>query len=131
MAWAVGQAEADILAEFTAGTDTMTFVTGQSATTTTGGPFDHITFNFYSDVAGTMPTARGDLFILTQEYLGTSSGLSSSTPGFLAESTGISGGVYQFDSSVTLMGGTQYFFYADQGVLHSVGEGVSYSGGSQ
>ena len=33
-------------------------------------PFESITFNFYADVAATIPAASGDLFILTQEYLG-------------------------------------------------------------
>ncbi len=74
-----------------------------------GGPFDNINFNFVDAVNPT-----GDLFILTQAYAGTPPALSGTTPGFLAESTGVSGGVYQFDPTVTLSGSTQYFFYVDQ-----------------
>lgn len=126
-----GQARADILAEFLSGSlSASRAFTGQSVTTEAGGPFDHIAFNFYSNAAPpTTPEAEGDLFILTQQYLGTPSDLSSSTLGFLAESTGVSGGVYQFASSVTLNGGTQYFFYTDATVATTAGSG--YTGGNR
>jgi hypothetical protein len=94
----------------------------------TGGPFDDIAFNFYRN--GT-PSAQGNLFILTQEYLGTPSGLSTSTQGFLAESTGISGGIYQFAPTVTLSGSTQYFFYADQGFTLALDTGFTFSVGRE
>jgi hypothetical protein len=55
----------------------------------------------------------GNLYLLTQVYDGLPSGLSSSTPGFVAEATTISGGVWTFASSVTLNPSTQYFFYMD------------------
>lgn len=39
--------------------------------------------------------------------------LSPNTPGFVARSTGIIDNQYVFDSSVTLQGQTQYWFYTD------------------
>jgi len=128
---AAGRSEADILAQFTAGLEgPADQYVGQSVTTTPGGPFDNITFNFYSNVPATTPSANGDLFILTMEYLGAPSGLSNSTPGFLAESTGVTGDVYQFASSLTLQGATQYFFYTDQIVRVTLGvKPDGYTGG--
>ena len=105
-----GAVRASTIVTFTDGISTTDGFEGQSVTTPAGGPFDHITFNFYADPAATVPLAPGDLFLLTQEYLGLPPDLSSSTPGFLAQSTGVSSGVYLFDPSVTLQGGTQYFF---------------------
>ena len=119
MAWVfccalTGTVGATTIVEFTTSVNTVGDVPGQSVTTPDGGPWNNITFNFYGDIGATVPAAEGNLFILTQEYLGSPSDLSSATPGFLAESTGISGGVYLFDPAVTLQGSTQYFFYADQ-----------------
>ena len=79
-------------------------------TTTSGGPWNSLSFNFFAN-DGSTPVAFGDLFILDQEYLGTPAALSSSTAGFLAQSTGISSNGYQFDSSITLNSSTQYFFF--------------------
>lgn len=127
-----GRVEAAVLTEFTAGINTATtpFI-GQSATTLAGGPFNNITFNFFSDVSGgTTPSAAGDLFVLTQSYAGTPAALSVLTPGFLAQSTGISSGIYQFNPAVTLQGGTQYFFYANQAVLVSGSNAGGYPGGT-
>jgi hypothetical protein len=124
-----GTVRAATIVEFTNANATTGGVPGQSVTTPAGGPFANITFNFYEDVAATIPAASGDLFILTQEYLGFPSALSSSTPGFLAESTGVSGGVYLFDPSVILQGATQYFFYADQGFITAANTIGGYSGG--
>jgi hypothetical protein len=56
---------------------------------TSGGPWDDVTFNFYSNVPPTIPAAIVTAFLLDEEYLGTPSNLSSSIPGFLAESTEI------------------------------------------
>lgn len=126
------RADAAVLTEFTGGTATATnqFV-GQSVTTVAGGPFNNITFNFFSDVSGgTTPSAAGDLFILTQQYLGTPSGLSAATPGFLAESTGIVGGIFQFDPAVILQGATQYFVYSDALILVSGANLEAYTGGT-
>jgi hypothetical protein len=118
-------ARADIITQNTAGTTgANTFFPGQSLTTPGGGPWDHITFNFFSDVPATTPTAAGTLFLLSQEYLGTPADLSSSTPGFLAQSQSISGGMYIFDPSIALQPNTQYFFYANASFLNSGGNTV-------
>ena len=132
LAAANDRVEAAVLTEFTTGINTAaTLFAGQSATTPAGGPFNNITFNFFSDIAGgTTPSAAGDLFILTQSYAGNPNALNSLTTGFLAQSTGISGGVYQFNSAVTLLGGTQYFFYANQAVLVSGANSGGYPGGT-
>jgi PEP-CTERM motif len=85
---------------------------GQSFTTpSSGGPWDDITFNFFSNVPPTTPEAAGTAFLLNQEYLGRPSNLSSSTTGFLGESTGITGGMYIFPTSLTMDPGVQYFVY--------------------
>lgn len=94
-------------------------VHGQSTTTLAGGPWNEIQFNFYDNTAEPFatpvyaPVASGNLFILSSEYLGAPGDLSSATPGFVAQSTGITTGVYQFDSAVTLAGATRYWFYTD------------------
>jgi hypothetical protein len=87
---------------------------GLRITTPTGGPWDNLSLNFYAD---TSPEADGNVFLLTQEYLGTPGGLSSRTPGFLAESTQDSFGVYEFDPAVTILGATTYWFYVDASFL--------------
>ena len=69
-------AEAEILASYTSPSSNYSAgtVVGESATTTTGGPFDNIAFNFYTvETSLLSPFAEGHLFILTQEYLGTPS----------------------------------------------------------
>jgi hypothetical protein len=126
-----GRAKAGVITEFTTGSDSLnTNIPGQSATTPAGGPFNNISFNFFD--TGGNPLAFGDLFILTKEYLGTPADLNESTPGFLAESTTVSGGQYVFDAAVTLQANTQYFFYADQASSALVGSiRGGYAGGSQ
>jgi hypothetical protein len=118
-----GSAWADIITQNTSGTQATIltgFSDGQSVTTPTGGPWDNLGFNFEQcvDPSGTSclsttnsPFALGGLFLLTQKYDGLPSGLSSATPGFIADTTTIVGGVWDFASSVTLNPSTQYFFY--------------------
>jgi len=90
---------------------------GQSFTTPSpGGPWDDITFNVFSNVPATTPEAVGTAFFLDQLYSGTPSDLSSSTPGFLAASTGITGGMYVFPTALVLDPGVQYFVY-ENGLL--------------
>ena len=103
---------------------------GQSFTTPSGGPWDDVTFNFYSNVPPTTPTAAGTAFLLSQEYLGTPSNLSSSTPGFLGESTGITGGMYVFPTALELDPGAEYFVY-ENGALPAHTGGNSISGGQE
>jgi hypothetical protein len=84
---------------------------GESLATPDGGPWSGLTFNFYSNTPPTTPLAVGTAFLLSLEYLGTPAGLSSSTPGLLGQSTGISSGAYVFDPSLTLQPNTTYYIY--------------------
>ena len=84
---------------------------GQSVTTPTGGPWNNLQFNFFDTAFD--PVAVGDLYILTAEYLGTPAALSASTPGYVAKSTGITGGSWTFNSTASLAPSTRYWFYAD------------------
>ncbi len=91
---------------------------GEEVLTPTGGPWNNIKFSWYD--SGLNPVATGNLFILTKPYQyvsggsnGLLSGLSSSTPGFVAESTGMMNGLYQFAPSVTLSASTEYYFYTN------------------
>ena len=103
---------------------------GQSFTTPSGGPWHDITFNFFSDVPALTPLASGNAFLLTQEYLGTPGGLSTATPGFLAESTGLmavnGGDVWVFASNIVLNPNTQYWIYEDTPIFIT---GASNGGG--
>jgi PEP-CTERM motif len=93
------------------GSITITSAWGESVTTPAGGPWNNLTFNFYAP--GNTPRANGGLYLLSQEYLGTSAALSTSTPGFLGFTNTITSNVWSFASSVTLSPSTQYFFYED------------------
>jgi hypothetical protein len=103
---------------------------GQSFTTPSGGPWDDITFNFFSNVPPTTPAATGTAFLLSQQYLGTPSNLSSSTPGFLGDSTGITGGMYLFPTTLELQPGVQYFVY-ENALIPPVSGNNNFSGGQQ
>jgi hypothetical protein len=120
-------ARAGTIPQYTAGTESgFGAAWGESFLTPAGSPCEDITFNFYSDVPAVTPAASGDAFLLTQEYLGTPSALSSLTPGFLAESVSNAGGVYAFDPGVVINPGTEYWVY--ENVLMSLTG--STSGGS-
>jgi hypothetical protein len=103
---------ADTLAQNvgTTGTNSADLFAGQSVTTGSGGPWDHIVFTFMGPSGN---IANGHLFILSDAYAGTASSLSSSTTGFLAESNGISSNGWVFDPTFSLVPNTQYFFYSD------------------
>jgi len=93
---------------------------GQSITTPTGGPWDHITFNFYEywPVPG-QAYASGGLYLLDTEYAegALPADLDTTTPGYLAHTSTIvadpaeGGFQWSFDPSVTLSPNTQYWFY--------------------
>ena len=92
---------------------------GQSVTTPVGGPWNSIKFNFYNTnydgVTATLGSelAYGSLYVLNQTYTGLPSGLSTSTPGFLAATSTIQGGEWVFSPSVILQANTQYYFFTD------------------
>ena len=117
------------IAENTAGTLSSGggFYFGQSFTTVAGSPESNIAFNFFSDVPATTPYAVGTGFLLSMAYTGTPSSLSSATPGFLGQANA-SGGFWTFNSSLTLLANTQYFFY-ENALSDSITGGNSYAGG--
>ena len=119
---------AGTITSFTSGSAFATFTPGQSVTTSAGGPWNNIQFNWF-DSAGA-PLAGGTLYLLDQAYLGLPGNLGSA-PGLLGSSISITAGVYNFDPSVTLQSLTQYFFYADVSLTTSGGNsGTTYAGGS-
>lgn len=115
--FAVTQARADTITQNTGGF----FFTsdpigpGVSFTTPSGASYNNITFNWFSNAPATNPSAFGTLFMLSQVYTGMPSGLSSATPGFLAQSQSISAGMYIFDPLVNVQPTTTYFFYTSGG----------------
>jgi hypothetical protein len=82
---------------------------GQSFTVAGSGSYNNIKFNFFTNLAAPTPYAVGPGFLLSAPHFGLGV-INSATPGFLGTATA-SGGFYSFDSSVTLVAGTQYFFY--------------------
>ncbi len=95
---------------------------GVSLTTAaTGGAWGNLAFNFY-DTNGNAE-ASGNLFILTSQYLGSPTNLSTSTTGFLAESSGVSSNQWIFASGVTLDSNTTYWFVVDEGFSHNTPSG--------
>src|SRR5215470_9697899 len=95
-------ARAEVIQEVTVGPDIETFFLGQSVLIPIGGPWNRLSFNWFGDGPGTIPTATGSLFVLDQEYLGTPNLLSSSTPGFVGQSQSISGGMYEFAPNIQI-----------------------------
>jgi hypothetical protein len=89
------------------------FTPGESFTTPGGGPWNSISFNFYSNSPATTPAAAGTAFLLSMAYAGTPATLSNATPGFIASSTSSAGGIYTFGSAVTLQPNTQYWIFAN------------------
>ena len=102
---------------------------GQSFTTAPGSPTSNIAFNFFSFPGATTPVAPGNGFLLSMAYLGLPFNLSSSTPGFLGQTTA-SGGFYTFDPSLTLLPDTQYFFYQNAVPITNRSGGNIYAGGN-
>jgi hypothetical protein len=107
---------ADTISSVTNGPDTSSgaFYWGETVTTVAGGPWNGLALNFYAPSGG--PEAVGDVFLLSQEYLGTPANLSSSTPGFIGEGTA-TGGFYDFANAVTVLGGTEYWVYTDAALV--------------
>jgi hypothetical protein len=103
------------------------FTNGESFTTPGGGPWNSISFNFYSNSPATTPVAQGTAFLLSMAYAGTPAALSNATPGFIASSTGNAGGIYTFNTAVTLQSNTQYWIFANVafGITGSTTAGTS------
>ncbi|MBL9201041.1 MAG: hypothetical protein JNL39_11070 [Opitutaceae bacterium] len=123
-------ARAVTVAEFTAGTAIASnLIGGQSFTLVGAGSFTNISFNFFSDTPATTPSAAGTGFLLSSAYTGTPGALSSGTAGYLGSATA-SGGFWNFGSGVSLLGGTQYFFYANTATLITGSNLGGYGGGN-
>lgn len=97
------------------------FYAGQSVTTPSGGPWNNIRFNFYSDLAMTTPTAAGELFIFSNVLAFSSRGgqipilpadVDETLTGFVAKSSGVVDNAWQFDVSLQLQANTKYWFYS-------------------
>jgi hypothetical protein len=63
------------------------------------------------------PEADGTLYLLDQLYAGAPDGLSSSVPGFIASTSTIAGGIWDFDASVTVAADTTYYMYEDTPIV--------------
>ena len=108
---------AGVLQSNVGGTDpNSTAFFAESFTTPTGGPFDDLFVAFFADSAGNTPFASGTIFLLSSLYTGTPNALTTSTPGFIAASTGVVGNEWMFAPSVTLASSTQYFFYTTSSI---------------
>ena len=115
---AVSPARAGVILQFTTTNNNNNQYTGQSFTTPSGGPWDDITFNFFSGLGtgSVVPVAVGTAYIFSAPYTGTPSGLSSATD--LATSIGIldamggEQGIYEFSPTFTLQPGTTYYLYS-------------------
>ena len=105
------------IASFTAGAGngpaSGMFCPGESFTTLGGNQWSLTSFNFYSDLAGTVPAAVGKAYVFTAAYAGTPAGLNVSLPNLIGVSTSVAGGKYIFPAGVILQPNTQYFLYTD------------------
>lgn len=125
---------AEVISSYTSGTNLTigTYGRGQSVLTPAGGPWTNITFCFTTsdtDYAGSPAEPRcwanfendprypewspGQLFVLTEEYLGDMWGLSPATPGYLAVSSTMVDERWIFGSELRLDPLTLYYFYSD------------------
>jgi hypothetical protein len=98
-----------------------TFALGQSLMTPAGGPWNNLTFNWFDSASN--PIATGTLFLLNQEYLGTPGALGTATPGYIAQSQSIAGGMYIFAPDISIQPTTMYFYYTNQTVPNNTGDG--------
>lgn len=86
---------------------------GQSFLTPSGGPWDDLTFNFFSDSRSTTPSAAGMLYLFDRRYTAAPAALSTAVVGYLASTNTIIGGKWVFSPTVTIQPGTEYYVYAD------------------
>jgi len=106
---------------------------GQSFTISATSAWNNLTFNFLSSAGNpaSSPFAAGSLYLLDAAYLGTQGGLSSSTPGFIAQTSDITNGMWRFAPSVTVTPSKQYWIYTQGDVITPVAFSSSnpYAGG--
>jgi hypothetical protein len=131
------RADTITIAEYIGGTgvNSSSDFIGQSFTTTPAGVFNNIAFNFFSQSMTSFtatPYASGSGFLFSMPYTGPASSISSTapgSPGFLGQATAV-GGFWTFDPSMTLLGGTQYYFYTGVIGMGSITGGGVYGGGT-
>ena len=99
--------------QFSGGTIASSGEFGLQLTTPAGGPWDAITFSFFSDSTDTTASAAGTAYIFSSQYSGTPGGLSSA--GALATGAA-SSGAYVFSPSFTLQSSTTYYLYEDTSI---------------
>ena len=101
---------------------------GQSFVVAESGIFGDLRFNFYNYQK--RPVAFGTLYLLTQEFLGVPSAISTSTSGFVARAESNADGVYGFGETAVVTGGTKYWVYSDtQGSFAGSFDTDIYNGG--
>ena len=102
---------ADTLSSFGAGATGANLAAnylGEKFTPGGSGLYKSINFDFIT--TGGNPYAIGTGFLLSQQYLGDPTTLSSTTAGYLG-SAAASGNFYSFGSALTLQSATTYYFY--------------------
>jgi len=106
-------AQATVIQQYTSGINGASdYYWGQSFTTPGSGPWNNVTFNFYSNDTGD-PLAEGTAYLFSSPYLGLGPNGLPSASGILAKSTSISGGKYIFSSTFDLQPNTTYYLYED------------------
>ncbi len=128
-----------IIQEVTAGSFVATnLFPGVKVTLAPGDSYYDIKFHFYSNISNTVPAAVGTVYVLSQQFTQTVPNfatpnrlntLDTSAPGYLTKSTGIIGGVYQFDPNFKMLPNTSYWFYATSSIQTSIG-GTPLAGGA-
>jgi len=116
-------AEADTIAEYTAGTSGGGAFVGYRFTTPAGSPYNLEKFTWLW-TNGSSHAGAGKLWLLNQAYAGTPDALSTGTTGYLAQSDtyGTSeAGYYTFASTPLLSPSTNYWVYMSDAAVGSVG----------
>ena len=104
---------------------------GVNFVTPAGGPWNNLTFNFFSETAAAnVPYAAGTLYLLSSNYTGLPTGLSAVTaPQLIASTSNINAaGEWVFAPSQTVSAGTQYYVFEGT-LLPSTISGLGTGGG--
>ena len=84
--------------------------------------WNSLTFNFYAGSDAATATAAGTLYLLSSSYTGAPNALSTvnTASGLIASTSTVSGGVWDFGSSVTVTPGTQYWVFEDTALPETI-----------
>jgi hypothetical protein len=119
----IGSAEV-IVQNLTGNGEELNAELGQTFTTPSGGPWDDITFTFYSNYPPTVPTAAEDLYLFSEVSTGLVVGLESA-PGLIGHALEPTDGVWAFAPNVTLQANTEYWVYDEDSLGVSAGSLVT------